>query len=265
MRMDKSYKNNMEQSPVFHKRGSITVEASLVLPLFILAMLSVMGIFSMQSFRMSVDHVLSREARALAESAFKEWSPDINAIEDRFILCLSKNVRGKPPIKGGFEGISLSDSKLENREVIVLNAKYEWELPFLFGSLLNRPAQQSITLHTWTGYGTGLSGLCGDDTKVYVTLTGTVYHLSSGCSHLRIHADPVDGSRIDEMRNSYGARYSSCRECGASKDDGTLYITRTGERYHKSIYCSALKRTVRVITLKEAEELSLRPCLTCSR
>ena len=51
--------------------------------------------------------------------------------------------------------------------------------------------------------------------------------------------------------------------CGGKENEGTVFITDYGNRYHTSLNCGELKRTVRSVTLPEAEEAGLRACKKC--
>ncbi len=98
---------------------------------------------------------------------------------------------------------------------------------------------------------------------VYVTEYASVYHTSSECSHLHLSIHSVDASSLPYLRNESGAKYKPCEKCAAhSGAAGTVYITEDGDRYHTSAGCSGLKRTVRMVEADEAE--GLRECSRCA-
>ncbi len=102
----------------------------------------------------------------------------------------------------------------------------------------------------------------GDD-YVYVTETGGVYHEDSECTHLRLSVRAVDIGALDTLRNSSGAIYHNCERCARSPGSSTVYITEEGNRYHNSISCSGLKRTVRQVSRKELN--GMRVCSRCGK
>ena len=60
----------------------------------------------------------------------------------------------------------------------------------------------------------------------------------------------VQGKEISGLRNESGGRYYACEHCGG-KGGGPAYITDYGDRYHSSLSCSGLKRTVYAVPLSE--------------
>ena len=99
---------------------------------------------------------------------------------------------------------------------------------------------------------------------VYVTETGTVYHLSRSCTHLDLAISPVTSEQLSASRNASGGNYRVCELCGMSAaSQGTYYITKEGDRYHSSLSCSGLKRTVYEIPISQVGDR--RPCSRCSR
>ncbi|MDD6406342.1 MAG: pilus assembly protein, partial [Clostridiales bacterium] len=56
---------------------------------------------------------------------------------------------------------------------------------------------------------------------------------------------------------------SPCRLCRKYMSTGILYVTSQGDRYHCSLNCSGLKRTVYRVMKEEHPEL--RPCSKCGK
>lgn len=111
-------------------------------------------------------------------------------------------------------------------------------------------------------------GFCGylgeilyEETYVYITKYGTVYHKSLSCSHLNLHISEVTYSEIESARNASGGKYYPCEYCDEHNAEGIYYITTYGECYHSNKDCRGLLRNVEKILLKEAE--SLEECSDC--
>ena len=77
-----------------------------------------------------------------------------------------------------------------------------------------------------------------------------VYHRDYHCTHLELSIHMVLQSEIESLRNEGGGKYHPCQHCikGAG---GGVYITDTGDRYHSSLSCSGLKRTIYAVPLSE--------------
>ena len=119
--------------------------------------------------------------------------------------------------------------------------------------------------HAWVGYEGGFVQKKKKDKKeeiVYITETGTVYHRSRECTHLDLSIHATTYTQALSDRNEGGAKYHACERCGGSPKEGsTVYVTDYGNRYHNSLSCSGLKRTVMEIPISEAG--SRAPCSKC--
>ena len=117
-----------------------------------------------------------------------------------------------------------------------------------------------MQLKIWNGYkkagfGENKNGL------VYVTETGLVYHKNYHCTHLDLSIRMVNSEDVKKLRNESGGIYHACERCKGGS--GGFYITDTGDRYHSSLSCGGLKRTVYAIPLSEAA--GKRACSKCGK
>ena len=264
-------RENIEKSgskpryPVFHimKRGSITIETALVLPLFLLAMFLIMDLFTLFGFYMEVDRALDIEGKRLAKNAFESWEYTEDGLCADIIAILKEN-RKHFPILGGEAGLNFTGSDLSERELAKIRIDYVFKPDFdIFGLIAINISQQCV-LHTWIGYERGLYGDgAGNDEEVYVAKNGTVYHRSIMCSHIRLSISETTGDAVDTLRNVNGGKYKPCEQCHAKKSDGILYIAANGDRYHNSLSCGGLKRTIQTMGLSEALSKGLKPCSRC--
>ena len=256
------------KTPVFHTerevQGSITIEASFVLPLFIFAMLLIMDLFTMLGFYMSVDRAIDIEAKKLAKEAFEDEVADRDVICSEIIAILRQN--SSFPIENGEEGLDLSGSMLDDREIIRLEVSYRFKPSFNIFGLVSPQVTQRRLMHTWIGYERGLfaTGTDEGDEEVYVAQNGSVYHSTLLCSHINLSISQTTGDIVEGLRNTDGGRYRPCEQCHAHTGDGILYITDNGDRYHNSLTCSGLRRTVSAMSLSEALSRGLRPCMRCA-
>lgn len=110
----------------------------------------------------------------------------------------------------------------------------------------------------WTGRDKGADGdsLFDDARYVYVAENGRVYHTSSKCSHICLSIHAVSQGDVGHMRNENGGRYKACEKCvGNGIRAETLYVSDDGDRFHNSLTCSGLKRTVKMVDINEVQGL----------
>lgn len=105
------------------------------------------------------------------------------------------------------------------------------------------------------------SGEAADGTeKVFVTAHGTVYHRDLSCTHIKLSISQVGKAEIEALRNQGGEKYHSCEMCGKHAG-GQVYITKEGNRYHSTLDCSGLKRTIKEVSLEELD--GKKACSKC--
>ncbi len=146
---------------------------------------------------------------------------------------------------------------------LVFLIKEQRIVPFVkeigFGSTFTAPV---VYVRKWTGYNV-LSPLDTNEEEeyVYITESGTAYHRSRTCSHLKVTINVIDISELALRRNDYGQRYTPCEKCGRGSSTGLIFITNKGDKYHNSASCSGLKRTIKTVKLSEVGGRG--PCSLC--
>ena len=174
----------------------------------------------------------------------------------------------KSSVKNGFSGVHtyLSTFMEKDDEVdIVIN--YHIEMPLIFLKLNDFQIVQRVKLRSWTGYRPSLKyGIISEEGKeeetVFIATTGTVYHTSRDCSHIRISIRNVPIKEVGGLRNKSGGKYTSCNLCGPDFG-GNVFVATSGDRYHSSKSCSGLKRTIVEVPLSKVQNRNL--CKRCSK
>lgn len=219
-------------------RGSLTVEAAFLLPLFLLLCLA---IFSMLDFY----RACLNESMELAEKAEK-WAMYA-------YLPGRENGSAGNGIQAGPDGY------------ITLTKPVEYRVPYSPLPLPPLRAQVSARVHAWTGaeyQGETGSGKQYEE-MVFVTENGSVYHTSSACTHLSLKIYRKTYEEALAMKNAGGGKYRPCEKCTASGNTGgTVYVTEWGNAYHSSRGCSGLKRSVRLV--KKSEVRGMPCCEKCA-
>lgn len=240
-------------------RGSVTVEASLILPIFFMAVVCILSLFELQATRLTVRNGLQCVGQDIA---YKDYENELFVpvtVGSQVVKVIGAERLDRSFVVGGASGISCRKSYRNTltHEYTFL-AEYKVRLPFsIFGV---PPVKQKVSMQMkgWNGY--TASDTSTDDILVYITATGEVYHKNSHCSYLDLTIHTSALSKVGNERNRYQERYRACEYCGNAAT-GTIYITEMGNRYHSNINCTGLKRQVRAVRLSEVEER--RPCSRC--
>ncbi|MDO5518926.1 MAG: pilus assembly protein [bacterium] len=278
-------------------RGSITVEAAFIMPIFIFVLLSFLYFFQLFTLQEHIQESITRVSKEASQYGYvynyitekkeqdqneKETSNakkvvqgfvDGTLFRTKFLENMGDNVNDSC-IMGGVKGISfLESSFMKQEDNIEVVAMYEVKIPVLFFNL--RPFTVVQRVHSRAFVGQRLvekktedtDGKLKDteDTYVYITRTGTVYHKDKNCTYLKVKLISVPGKDLAAKRNASGAKYYPCESCMKEKLDNnkTYYITEYGTRYHCSSTCNKIERDVKKVKLSEVG--SRKPCSKCGK
>lgn len=235
------------------KTGSVTVEAALVLPLFLWFILMLFYFFFLIDIQGDISMATAKTAKELGqyqyckEDYLKCFSSQY--ISRSIIEELEEARLNKSCIKNGTKGIEckLRKESLNKVDIVI---KYDLKIPVPIFSLLEYPVVQRTFVHGWTGF---------DDQElhnaqekmVYITEEGSVYHQYRSCTYLDLSIRAVEINHIPNLRNRSGEKYQLCEKCGKKHKNNIVYITGWGNRYHASLSCSGLKRTVYTIPISQ--------------
>lgn len=248
-------------------RGSITVETSLVLPLFIFLLLNIISLFEMIYIHTALDTALNRVGKEISvaanfQDAYESTLLTELYVKERVLQIVGKDRINDSIIVGGDKGIVLWRSEVQKEnDVIDLVMTYRVEPWFPFFQtgemvMINRCYIKAYTGFEKEAYADGLG-------RYYIADTGEVYHLSRTCTHLQLSISMVNTAELDKERNKDGKKYKPCEVCYDSEETtGCYYITPQGDRYHSSIACTGLKRTIYVVRENGIGNKPL--CLRCA-
>lgn len=240
--------------------ASVTVEAAFALPLFFLAVISLVFLLEMQAIGTAVRSGLQYAGRKAAAQA--SLAPVITpaGLEEDVVESVGADRLQRSMVEGGSSGIHCSGSAMSLVTGIArLEAAYQLRLPVpLFRVMIQR--KETMRIKAWNGYEKG--GFAETEEEiVYVTETGLVYHRDYHCTYLELSIRMVNREDVDGLRNTDGSRYRPCSQCGGGS--GAVYITDAGDRYHSSLSCSGLKRTIYAVPLSEV--IGKGECSRCGR
>lgn len=256
-------------------RGTLTVEAAMVLPFFLFVMISVLQYGTVMETAVKFGIALTDTGKSMAAAAYAvkyggntEGIPEIaaGALSAAYAHTKVTEKAGKSAaVKNANMALS---SFLQKDEMIDLVLTYQIQSPVRIVPLPNVFFIQKAKIRAWTGRVLpGENGESEGNSKdfdyVYVAENGVVYHDDPDCTHLSLSIRAVDIEALDTLRNSDGSIYHKCERCTGGYISSTVYITEDGNRYHSSLGCSGLKRTVREVHREEAG--NMKACSKCGK
>ncbi len=244
--------------------GSLTVEAALVMPIFLGAMLLLLGLFQVLSIQEQVDSYLCTTGRRLVAYSQSYEGSSTGNLYQLFYAGIGESGIDSENIVGGYLGIVLGLSQDEDTEILTLTADYVVKISGYFLGSQWTVMSDTVYVRAWVGGELDSEEISDSSTAyVYVATNGVVYHKSEECSYLLLSVCQVPLVTISSLRNIYGSRYVACERCGTYDGNTMVYITDTGRAWHTDVQCSGLKRSYQTMTEDEAISKGLKACSRC--
>ena len=209
--------------PLFSQKGSLTVETALILPLFLLASLTLLSFIDVM--KMSIEQQMRQQEILRNGAVYANHIGEVTAEREGDFIKLDYVYPVKLPI-GGFG----------YKKVLV---------------------RQRSMVHIFNGYDDSQGDRVGKQQEyVYMTEYGSVYHIKRNCSSLNVEIKEIPGNKVSIARNTDGKKYNKCHSCAREYTKKelkalSLYITDYGVKYHTRINCAELTRTVRVVRIED--------------
>ena len=244
--------------------GSMTVEATVLLPLLLFFFLHMMGFLEMLRLHGKLEFALWECGNQLSvymalEPEMAAQLPDV-ALSYGYVGNSVKSLLGKEyldesPLVRGSSGLNYLACEY-TQECLDIGVSYQVKppvtlFPFPYMRMVNR-----YYGHAWTGY-----DLQKELSYVYVTVYGEVWHSRADCTHIFLTIQEVEKEQVGKLRNLHGAKYYACERCEKEAEGETVFITEQGNRFHKDGDCPALTRYIRAILWQE--DIPYRPCSRC--
>ncbi len=236
------------EAPLCTCRGSITLEASIIIPIICVCFLSILMLFPIMSTEYVVQNVINDASRRASVSC----ASGVQNLENSTAIALARGglVKNKDQlqfVQGGHLGIITLVE--DSGEYIAITARYRIKFPFgLLGKKTYEITQKTAS-RKWNGR---QNRKRQEEDWVYITDYGSVYHTFADCRSIEIQVYPVNRSYITGKSKELGVRYHACERC-ARKDRGQeiVYITPGGEHFHADKECSAINRNVHSVRRSE--------------
>lgn len=274
------YSTRLNREGIFQfiseKKGSLTLETAIVLPLFLFAMLAVLQFAAIQN---ASSALLAGAQDTVKEMAAYAYIQNFESAENQStssqlikgglsVAYADSQIRSKSGIKKETGSFSLLQSSFSGGQVLDLVGTFQPAHTFTILPVRKVKSIFRTRVRAWTGRSGSIAGQEGEteaeteEELVYVAETGTVYHRDPECTHIRLSIRNVPRNQLKGLRNVSGGKYHACEKCGPGDGSG-VYISPYGDKYHSSLSCSGLKRTIHTVSLKEAE--TMRPCSKCGQ
>lgn len=240
----------------------MTIEAAFGIPVFLFAALCLVWLIELQSIRISIINAAHNAAKSAAEDT--ALIPVLNTVkmQSDIISLIGEERIDRSILKGGRSGISCFGSYLSpGTGEMNVTVAYQVQLPLpVFGNP-SAKCRETLKFSAWMGYQGPGSGE-DDPDIVYLTDHAEVYHRDYQCSYLHLSIKYVPYEELQELRNDSGGKYHACEKCVYGPAMAGVYITEYGDKYHNSLNCSGLKRTIHAVHLSETG--GMRGCSRCS-
>ncbi|WP_132038569.1 hypothetical protein [Kineothrix alysoides] len=247
----------------------MTVEAALAVPFFLFFIMNILVIFDMLRLHGNIEEAIHQTGNQMAFCgyAYKNVEelgfslPDeMSSIamsevyaRGRVIRILGTDYLNNTCLSSGAAGLHfVKSSVMKEDDVIDFIVSYKVKPLIGIIGFADFPMENRYYGRAWTGYDVE-NGQGGqeDDPIVFIAENGVVYHTSRNCTYLCPSINMISAFQKDNIRNEQGEKYHACERCGRAGIQGVLYITSQGNRYHNSLKCSGLKRTIYAVHLSE--------------
>lgn len=247
------FRTKLERASVFTSKGSLTLEAALVVPVFFFAMLCLVCLLEVISIQTSMANALCSVGKEISQQAYSSPMISIPGIRQNLIQQFGSEKLDKSLVAGGTMGIDCSETVSDwNTAIINLSVKYRIEIPVLLVHIPAIACEETLRVKGWTGDMRDLSGE-GKGEIVFITEYGTVYHSNMSCTYLGVSVRGILAQTIKDARNVAGGKYYACESCGKGSHCGILYVSDYGDRYHTSLNCKKIKRNVYAVPLERVQ------------
>ncbi|MDD6626995.1 MAG: hypothetical protein PUF03_01950 [Lachnospiraceae bacterium] len=246
----------------------MTLEASFVLPFFLFAVINILSAVNIIGAQSRINAALHQVGNKMAFAGYAYEHSIGSSLPDslsgvaltegyakgQIIKYVGSSYLEQSCIVSGAGGMSMAGSSVMGTgDVIDLQVSYQVK-PLIAAMGFNQFSMtQRYYGKAWTGYDVTqwVSDTYEEDPMVFITETGTVYHLDRNCVYLNPSIEIIDADSVENRRNQDGGKYYPCEKCGTKTGGREIYITSQGNRYHTQLNCSGLKRTIYTVPLSQ--------------
>ena len=215
--------------PCVFQKGSLTAEAAMLLPVFLLAMLAVFCYIPVYARQINMTQKLLETAEKAAV----------------------------------YRALEQNDTETDSDSTLYRVYAYTPKIAFPGAGKMWLTAQ--VKVRPWIGYDGDL-GFAGEDDDcqiVYISDNREAYHTSADCSYLDIHLTAMGTAEVRTAKNREGEHYTACDKCCRGFSGSVVYVSENGSHYHSSTDCAGLSRSPEAVLKSSVTDLPL--CSRCAR
>lgn len=247
-----------ERAFLLTSKASVTIEAAITITIFLFVTIVLSSFLAMVYGQLSIEAKINNISMETSKAKYfvnydKEDGEKYKNMAE--VGYISARIFGDIKNNGKLiYGLNPAQSNMDNGMVDVA-LSYNVKIPFTSYSW---KVTQRAKTKDWTGI-----DLVEPGEIVYITKHGTVYHRSKECKHLIININEVSLAQAKLSRNDSGHKYKRCSYCARKNisDLTSVFITPDGDRYHSSLDCLGLTRSIIEIDIKDVEDK--KPCSSC--
>lgn len=262
---------------------SLTIEASLALPLFVFAVFILvypLKIIDAEiryqaeleelTKNVSVSGYLEKTASDLIGENIQEYSRAVTGVITAADAAFSSDA--------DILGVTVPTEIIlpaDDNEIVKVSAEAYVSFPFSDAINIGGTFVRFVSRRrAWTGRDGGAGSAYketvtdvpeGEDKTVWVAANAPEsgrYHLSPECHYIANTVTAVPASSIPSLRSADGSRYKPCSSCHPGTA-GTVFIFKSGGSYHATAQCKAVQAYVTETAESEAQKRGLSPCSYC--
>lgn len=271
--------------------GSLTLEAAIVLPVYIFFLASMIYILNILDLENTLQAAMEEASRSVNSYAYMaEKFDDLTAFDKTLVITGNhnladilidnivnnalvrktfmtdqvKDIADNSYILNGADGIRIIlAASGSTSHFIDFNIEYYVKLPFFPDKLVNLRVHQRCYFRTFTGE--DIRSKTGDYTQyVYTTPTGGAYHTSPYCSYLSKYYSILPSSYFEDNLNSSDL-YQPCSHCAKNAAPTPNSFICAGSRvYHNRIDCFYLNANIYKVTLESVKD-TMHLCPRCRK
>ncbi len=146
-------KSVKERTSAFTSKGSMTLEAAIVVPIFFFAILSLAYLLEMMSLQTVVSNALHSVGKKVAEETYAGSLITATKIEKEMVEHIGPNRLNQSIILGGASGFDCKKTK-HNRsnDILNLSVQYRVEIPVLLFRIKSVTFEETLRIKGWSGY-----------------------------------------------------------------------------------------------------------------